>query len=198
MKALLLSDNIEVYRTYQHDLKIHLSGAGYEQHIAAEGCNTLLYQIVQHKPDVIIVITESPDKILIETIRHINSELPLPIIVLAKHSEKATTIAITSSGVSVYIIDDWPLKRIQTVLDVAMARFEVQQKQESELIRYKQRLEDRKYLDKAKGLLMELRQVSENEAHGLLRKMAMDQNLRIGEVAKNMISGFSLLDSRRS
>ena len=45
---------------------------------------------------------------------------------------------------------------------------------------------------------MELRQVSENEAHGLLRKMAMDQNLRIGEVAKNMISGFSLLDSRRS
>lgn len=107
---------------------------------------------------------------------------------MAKHSDKATTLATTSCGVSVYIIDDWPLERISTVLDVAQARFELQQQQASKLIHYKQRLESRKYLDKAKGILMEHRKISENDAHGLLRKMAMDQNLKIGEVAQNMIN----------
>ena len=112
---------------------------------------------------------------------------------MAKHSDKATTSATTSCGVSVYIIDDWPLKRISTVIDVAQARFKQQQQQASTLIHYKQRLEDRKHLDKAKGILMEHRQVSENDAYGLLRKMAMDQNLTIGEVSQNIINAQSAL-----
>lgn len=193
MKALLLSDNANTYREYENNLKSHLTAAGFDQHFSAEGCYTLLYQLVQHKPDVIIIMTNRPDQALIDTLNHIKKELPLPIIVMAKHSNKDTALAMASCGVSVYIVDDWPLKRINTVLDVAEARFEIQQQQESKLIYYKQRLEGRKHLDKAKGILMEHRQISENDAHGLLRKMAMDQNLKIDEVAQNMISAQSVL-----
>ena len=193
MKALLLSDNVDTYIEYENNLKQHLTDAGFDQHFSAEGCYTLLYQLVQHKPDVIIIITESPTQELLDTLKHIHNELPLPIIVMAKHSDKDTTLATTSCGVSVYIIDDWPLKRIDNVLDVAQARFQIQQQQESKLIYYKQRLEGRKYLDKAKGILMEHRKISENDAHGLLRKMAMDQNLKISEVAQNMIEAQSVL-----
>lgn len=193
MKALLLSDNADTYIEYENNLKSHLTEAGFDQHFSAEGCYTLLYQLVQHKPDVIIIITKSPNQALLDTLSHIYKELPLPIIVMAKRSDKTTTLAMASCGVSVYIVDDWPLKRINTVLDVALARFQVQQQQESKLIYYKQRLESRKYLDKAKGILMEHRQISENDAHGLLRKMAMDRNLKIDEVAQNMISAQSVL-----
>jgi response regulator NasT len=193
MKALLLSDNVDTYIEYENNLKSHLSNAGYDQHFSAEGCYTLLYQLVQHKPDVIIIITESPTQELLDTLKHINNELPLPIIMMAKHSDKDTTLATTSCGVSVYIIDDWPLQRIGKVLDVAQARFHLQQQQESKLILYKNQLEGRKYLDKAKGILMEHRKISENDAHGLLRKMAMDQNLKIAEVAQNMIEAQSVL-----
>ena len=193
MKALLLSDNVDTYIEYENNLKKHLVNAGYDQYFSAEGCYTLLYQLVQHKPDVIIIITESPTQELLDTLNHINKELPRPVIVMAKHSDKDTVLAMASCGVSVYIVDDWPLKRINTVLDVAEARFEIQQQQESKLIYYKQRLEGRKHLDKAKGILMEHRQISENDAHGLLRKMAMDQNLKIDEVAQNMISAQSVL-----
>ena len=193
MKALLLSDNADTYIQYENNLKNHLADAGYDKHYSAEGCYTLLYQLVQHKPDVVIIITESPTQELIDTLSHINNELPLPVIVMAKHSDKATTLATTSCGVSVYIIDDWPLERISKVLDVAHARFQLQQQQASKLIHYKKRLEERKYLDKAKGILMEHRKISENNAHGLLRKMAMDQNLKIVEVAQNMINAQSIL-----
>jgi response regulator NasT len=193
MKALLLSDNVDTYIEYENILKNHLTDAGYDQHFSAEGCYTLLYQLVQHKPDVVIIITESPSHELLDTLQHINNELPLPVIVMAKHSDKDTTLATTSCGVSVYIIDDWPLQRINKVLDVAQARFQIHQQQETKLIHYKSRLEGRKFLDKAKGILMEHRQISENDAHGLLRKMAMDQNLKISEVAQNMIKAQSLL-----
>ena len=193
MKALLLSDNVDTYIEYENILKNHLTDAGYDQHFSAEGCYTLLYQLVQHKPDVVIIITESPSHELLDTLQHINNELPLPVIVMAKHSDRDTTLATTSCGVSVYIIDDWPLQRINKVLDVAQARFQIHQQQETKLIHYKSRLEGRKFLDKAKGILMEHRQISENDAHGLLRKMAMDQNLKISEVAQNMIKAQSLL-----
>ena len=193
MKALLLSDNVDTYIEYENNLKHHLTDAGFDQHFSAEGCYTLLYQLVQHKPDVIIIITESPTQELLDTLKHIHNELPLPIIVMAKHSDKDTTLATTSCGVSVYIIDDWPLERIDKVLDVAQARFQIQQLQESRLILYKNKLEGRKYLDKAKGILMEHRKISENDAHGLLRKMAMDQNLKISEVAQKMIEAQSVL-----
>ena len=198
MKALLLCDKSPEFKSYQNSLKIHLSKLGYESHINAESCSTLLYQLVEHKPDVIIVITRTPNPTLLETIRYIDSEQPLPIIVLAQSSDQATTVDATTSGISVYITDDWPLQRIGSVLDVAIARFKFQQKQNSELASYKQRLTDRINLDKAKGILMEYQQVSENVAHGLLRKMAMDQNLRMGEVAKNIISTQPLLYRQRS
>ena len=193
MKALLLSDNVDAYIEYENKLKKHLTDAGFDQQFSAEGCYTLLYQLVQHKPDVVIIITETPTEELLDTIKHIKNELPLPIVVMAKRSDTETTLATTSSGVSVYIIDDWPLARINKVLEVAQARFQIQQQQESKLILYKNRLEGRKYLDKAKGILMEHRKISENDAHGLLRKMAMDQNLTISEVAQKMIEAQSVL-----
>ena len=82
------------------------------------------------------------------------------------------------------------------MLDVAIARFLEHQKLKEELEDYKTRLQDRKDVDKAKGILMQHRQLSEEEAYQLLRKMAMDRNMKIGEAARNFIAAMALLGGK--
>ena len=73
------------------------------------------------------------------------------------------------------------------LLEVAIARFREQQRLETKLDNTKQALEDRKVIDKAKGILMRQKNMSEDDAYRTLRKIAMDKNIKIGEVAEQLV-----------
>lgn len=140
----------------------------------------------------------SPDRDTLESLRSVNRENPKPIVFFAGQSDYATTRAAINAGVSAYIVDDLPGKRLKSVLEVAIARFQEHQSLREELEDYKARLQDRKDVDKAKGILMQHRNLSEDEAYQLLRKMAMDRNMKIGEAARNFVAAMSLLGEKNA
>lgn len=167
------------------------------QHVIKVGqSNGLLDAVRQHQPDIIIIDMQSPDRDTLESLRNINQEMPKPIVFFAAHSDYATTRAAISAGVSAYIVDGLAGSRLKSILEVAIARFQEHQKLRTELEDYKLRLQDRKDVDKAKGILMQHRNLSEEEAYQLLRKMAMDRNLKIGEAARNFSAAMALLGGK--
>lgn len=193
MKALLCCDVADGYFDYLQELKQQLSGSGYSQFAESGISDNLPEQIAEQEADLVILMLASPNQRLLDNLRSLDREAPVPVILLAQQSDHATTTAAIMSGVSAYIVGDLPRNRMKTVLGVALARFQVRHQFKSDLASYKQRLDDRRDLDKAKGKLMEQRQVSEDEAYQLLRKMAMDQNIRIGEAARSTLRVLNML-----
>ena len=97
------------------------------------------------------------------------------------------------AGVAAFIVDGLSAKRIKPVLNVAMARFKNYAILRNELLKTKETLANRKIIEKAKGIIMNQRKCSEDEAYNMLRKLAMDRNQKMNDVAKNVIELSSLL-----
>ncbi len=142
----------------------------------------------ERQPDVIIIDVESPSRDTLESLRVINRDLPRPIVMFVDHSDSGTIEQAMKAGVSAYVIDGLNAQRIKPVIDVAIARFKEYQTLRSELERTKTSLQDRKTIERAKGILMEQRHISEDEAYRALRRLAMDQNRRLVDVAEQLIA----------
>lgn len=191
-KVLLIDSNIDRSESLAQALQL----LGYAPIIHLENSQLLLTAVKEHQPDIILIDMQSPDRDTLESLNHVSRETPKPIVFFAEQSDLATTRAAISAGVSAYIVNDLPSKRLQSVLEVAIARFQEHQKLREELTDYKARLQDRKDVDKAKGILMQYRQLTEEEAYQLLRKMAMDRNMKMGEAARNFIAAMALLGGK--
>lgn len=190
MHKLMLVDN-DPERSDSLESALH--EAGYKNTIRITPDTNLLAAVRSHQPDIILIDMQSPDRDTLESLRTVSKEMPKPIVFFAEQSDLDTTRAAISAGVSAYIVDDLPGKRLKSVLEVAIARFQEHQKLREELEDYKGRLQDRKDVDKAKGILMQHRNLTEEEAYQLLRKMAMDRNMKIGEAARNFVAAMALL-----
>ena len=188
-KVMLVDGNAERSSVLQDELL----SAGKVEVVCVDGSRDLMAQVRQHVPDIIIIDMESPDRDTLESLRTVNRELPKPVVFFAEHSDYETTQAAINAGVSAYIVDGLSQNRLSSVMEVAIARFKAFQSLKTELEDYKLRLQDRKEVDKAKGILMQHRNLSEEEAYQLLRKMAMDRNMKIGEAARNFIAAMALL-----
>jgi two-component system, response regulator / RNA-binding antiterminator len=103
------------------------------------------------------------------------------------------TRAALNAGVSAYVVNGMQINRIKPVLETAITRFQIMRRMRSELTAAKQALEDRKTIDRAKGILMRQRTLSEDEAYKLLRKAAMDQGRKVIDVAQALVTAADLL-----
>ena len=139
------------------------------------------------QPDVIIIDMQSPDRDTLESMHTINREQPKPIVMFAEKSDQVTIADAVKAGVSAYVVDGLNANRLQPIMEVAIARFREFQALKNELAKTKSDLADRKVIDKAKGIIMTQRKCSEDEAYKALRKLAMDRNERLIDVAKNVI-----------
>jgi len=166
---------------------------GYEVVARVSMEDDLLRRISEVKPDFIIVDMESPDRDTLESMRSISRDQPKPIVMFAEKSDAVTIGEAVKAGVSAYVVDGMSPGRLKAIMDVAIARFREFQALRNELEETKNRLEDRKLIDKAKGILMKQKGVSEDQAYKMLRKMAMDRNIRIGEAARTVIIVADLL-----
>lgn len=170
-----------------------LSDAGYRITVRTAGTRRLLQQVRETKPDVILIDIDLPDRDTLEQLREIGQDQPRPIVMFAERSNPETTAAALRAGVSAYVVDDLNPRRLQPIMDVAIARFREYQALRRELAETRNRLAERKVVEKAKGLLMVQRNLNEEEAYQTLRKLAMDRNQRIGEVARTVVSLLELL-----
>lgn len=153
----------------------------------------ILREVHDQQPDVILIDMDLPDRDTLESMRLISSETPKPIVVFAEQSDSQTINEAISSGVSAYIVDGLDPRRLRPIMDVAIARFREHQALKSELETTRNQLAERKQIERAKGILMKAKGLDEAEAHAAMRKLAMDRNVRLAEVARMLIAADELL-----
>lgn len=144
-------------------------------------------------PDVVIIDTESPSRDVLEQICVVSQDAPRPIVMVSDDGQAAAIKAAISAGVSAYVVEGIDEGRLASVLTVAQARFEADQSLKKQVKVAENKLNERKDIDRAKGMLMQLRGLTEDEAYHAMRKMAMDQNVRIADVAAKLLSVNKLL-----
>jgi two-component system, response regulator / RNA-binding antiterminator len=168
-------------------LKQSLVDAGYEVVATASTAAALLERVATLQPDVIIIDTESPTRDTLEQLSFVSREQPRPIVVFTDDRENATIQAALRAGVSAYIVAGMQTDRLKPILDVAVARFEQERALRDELKDAHDRLAERKLIERAKGLLMQQKNVSEDDAFRMMRRLAMDRNRRLVDVATQII-----------
>lgn len=137
-----------------------------------------------NNPDLIIFNVHSPKKYL-QAIYHLDT---LPVIIFAEDDSILTINQIVKAGVSAYIVNSLETGRINSIVNIAMARFKEQQSLKKNLLKTQRKLQERQLIDRAKGVLIKTRGLTEDDAYCTLRKLAMNSNMTIGEIAKNVIS----------
>ncbi len=147
----------------------------------------LAREVAGVRPDVIIIDLESPDRDTLEGMQRLSDALPRPIVMFVDETDRDAIRTAVRAGVAAYVVKGASAERVRPVLDVAIARFEEHQALKDELHQVKSTLEERKITERAKGLLMKRRGMTEQEAYAALRKLAMDQNLKLSAVARRVL-----------
>ena len=150
-------------------------------------------RISELNPDVVIVDLASPTRDIIEELTLATSPLERPVAMFVDKSDDNLTKAAIEAGVSAYVVDDLRGERLEPVISAAIARFNMFRRMREELNETKRALEERKVIDRAKGLLMKARGLNEDEAYGLLRRTAMDKGKKISDVASAIVTAADLL-----
>jgi two-component system, response regulator / RNA-binding antiterminator len=143
--------------------------------------------IARHAPDVLLIDTDAPSRDTLEGVCVASAHSDRPVVMFTESNDRQTMRAALQAGVAAYVVGEVPASRIRTLLDVAIERYALDRARREELTEAKLRLAERQSVEKAKGLLMSLRGVSEEEAYRMLREHAMKSQKRIGEVARAMV-----------
>jgi response regulator NasT len=153
----------------------------------------LLARIYAVDPDVILIDLENPSRDVLEQMFQVSRAVKRPIAMFVDQSDTASIQASVDAGVSAYIVGNLQKERIKTILDLCISRFNAFAHLQAELERAKSALEDRKVIDRAKGILMKAKNLSEEQAYALMRKTAMNENKKISDVAQSVITAAELL-----
>lgn len=153
----------------------------------------LARRISERNPDVVLIDMESPSRDMLEEMALASGPLDRPVAMFVDSSDDGLTKSAIEAGVSAYVVDGLRPERIKPILDAAIARFHMFHRIRKELEATKKALEERKVIDKAKGILMKARGIEEDAAYALLRKTAMDQGRKVAEVANALVTAAGLL-----
>ena len=169
-----------------------LREAGYVNVVRIEGTTKLLARIYALDPDVILIDLENPSRDVLEQMFQVSRIVKRPVAMFVDQADSASIQASVDAGVSAYIVNGLKKERIKSILDLCISRFNAFSRLQSELEQTKSALEERKVIDRAKGILMEAKNLSEEQAYALLRKTAMNENRKIAEVAQSVVTAAEL------
>jgi two-component system, response regulator / RNA-binding antiterminator len=170
-----------------------LREAGYASVVRISEMQSLLARIYALDPDIIVIDLENPSRDILEQMFQVSRAVRRPIAMFVDQSDTASIQASVDAGVSAYIVDGLKKERIKSILDLCVSRFNAFAKLQDELDRTKMALEERKVIDRAKGILMKLKGLTEEEAYVLLRSTAMREKKKIGEIAQSILTASELL-----
>lgn len=165
---------------------------GHDIRIVSEQ-SSLARQVEELRPDVVLIDVANPSRDILEELALASGPAERPVAMFVDRSEEQLTRAAIEAGLSAYVVDGLRTDRIKSILDAAIARFHMLQRMRAELAATRAALEERKVIDRAKAVLMRARGIDEDAAYGLLRKAAMDQGKRVGEIAQQLVMAAGLL-----
>ena len=149
-------------------------------------------QVRQVKPDVIVIDLESPSRSCLASVEAVSRDQPRPIVMFAEQDDAEVAKQAVQAGVSAYVVDGLQQHRLRPILEAAIERFKQFQDLRNELQQTKNKLAERKLLERAKGIVMQQRGCDEQEAYHSLRKLAMKSNKRLVDIAESMIAASEL------
>ena len=170
-----------------------LRAAGDHEILVIRETTGLARRIGQADPDIVLIDIADPSRDTLEELALASGPLDGRVAMFVDRSEQGLTRAAIEAGVSAYVVDGLRAERLKPVLDAAMARFQMFRQMRTELAATRRALEERKVIDRAKGLLMKARGIDEGEAYALLRRTAMDQGRRVADVAEALVTAAGLL-----
>ncbi|MGC3964977.1 MAG: ANTAR domain-containing protein [Rhodocyclaceae bacterium] len=175
------------------ELRDALSQQGYEVLTDAASSVALLAAVERQRPDVVIIDTESPSRDTLEQLAVMNGAAPRPVVMFSHDADQQLIRAAVGAGVTTYMVDGLEPQKLSPIVEVALARFAEESRLRQRLADVEQKLADRKLIDRAKGILMDKRGLSEAEAFETLRSQAMRQGVKLADVARQLIAMADLL-----
>ena len=165
---------------------------GCEVHVIGN-VSGLSRRIAAHAPDVVLIDIDNPTRDMLEELTLASGPLDRPVAMFVSGAASGLARAAVEAGVSAYVVDGLRPERLKPVLDTAIARFQMFRQMRTELAETRRALEERKVIDRAKGMVMKARGCTEDQAYALLRKTAMDQGRKVIDVASALVSTAGLL-----
>lgn len=147
----------------------------------------------QIDPDMVIVDAESQARDTLEHVVIATRDERRPIVLFTNDADTSHVGDAIAAGVTAYVVAGLAPERVKPVLDVAMARFRHEESMRQALADARLQLSDRKLVDRAKGLLMTRKGLSEEQAYAKLRKTAMDRGMKLADIAQRLIDAADLL-----
>lgn len=169
-----------------------LQPLGHQVTVIAEAAG-LARRVREIAPDIVLIDMANPSRDTLEEMTLASGPLDRPVALFVDRSDADLTRQAIEAGVSAYVIDGLQPQRVAAVMDAAIARFQMFRRMRLELEATRRALEERKLIDRAKGILMKARGIGEDEAYALLRRTAMDQGRKIAEVAAALVTAAGLL-----
>ncbi len=170
-----------------------LRAAGHRNVVRIDDTADLLDRIRAIDPDVILIDLESPSRDVLEQMFKVSRSVARPVAMFVDQSDAAMIDAAINAGVSAYIVDGLRKERVKPILDMTISRFNAFAKLKQELEMARSQLEDRKTIERAKALVMRAKAIPEEQAYALMRQVAMNENKKIAEVARSIITAAELL-----
>ncbi len=189
MRILVVNDEAQLAEA----LREGLAEAGYSVLATLPADIDLPDRIAELAPDLVIIDEENAGRDILEHVCVATQRLPRPIVMFTQDRSADRMQRAIAAGVSGYVVAGLAAERVQPILDVALARFRIEQDLRTQLAEARTRLEDRKLLDRAKSLLMSKQGMSEDDAHRRMRRIAMERNLKLVEVARRLIDAADML-----
>jgi response regulator NasT len=185
---------IDANRIRASIIEAGLREAGHENVTVLHEIQGVARRIAEINPDVIVIDLGDPNRDMLESMFQLSRVVQRPVAMFVNRSDVSSIEAAVEAGVSAYVVDGLKQERVKPILDMAVSRFNAYSRLNRELAEVKSELENRKLIDRAKGILMKSRGLSEEAAYALMRKAAMNQNRKIAEIAQSLITAADLLE----
>jgi response regulator NasT len=170
-----------------------LREAGYTQVVRIGETRNLLARIYALDPEVILIDLENPSRDILEQMFQMSRAVKRPVAMFVDQSDADSIRSAVDAGVSAYIVDGLKKERIKSILDLCISRFYAFSRLQSELEHARNALDERKVIDRAKGILMKAKNLSEENAYVLMRRTAMNENKKVIDIAQSIITAAELL-----
>lgn len=188
LNILVIDDNADRAAVLEQGLV----EAGYARVMTIRSMANLTQRVQALAPDVVIIDLANPDRDTLESMFQVSREVRRPIAMFVDQSDSAAIAASIEAGVSAYVVDGLRKDRVRPIVEMAVGRFAAFEALRRERDEAVSRLAERKVVDRAKGLLMDKKGMTENEAHTALRQAAMRQNRKMVDIAQSVITAFEM------
>jgi len=197
MKTALIYENVK----YQNETAMLLDDAGFTVNLSFSIDSPWFEAMKTDKPDILVISIDVPDNKILQQLKVFHKLVICPVIVLAHDSSESIIETVIFAGADSCVVGDISVERMTSLIQINLARFKVTCGRIEEIKELgknieslEARLNDRKDIERAKGLLMTSYKMDEGDAYNAMRSMAMDTGNKLGEVARNIISMSKVLN----